>query len=480
MESINDVLSWLTDHESAFSALAALVVIFGVVLSPLGAGLRGLLTGRGNSKQNEVSNSEATETKETSTPATQDYLNTPPPLITDKPSIAVLPFVNMSDDKSQEYFADGMTEDIITGLSCDSRLFVIARNSTFAYKGRSPDIRTVGKELGVRYVLEGSIRPINDRLRITVQLIETDTGSHVWADKIDRPIAEIFDIQDDVVDSLVSTLCANLNIAEGKRAARQTPENLKAWQLCTQAEMTWSRQRNAEALKEAQLLSKKATELEPGYALGWAMYAYFSACDIPFLLTDDLESTALKATELSNKAVLLAPDDATALAFAGSAAYLSGKANVAVDYLERGLTLNPNSGLIRAHYAFALICASSQEEAFAQHEIFFRQSPLDPNLGLAYYWRSVAFTTQGNYADAEQSAMLAIKHQAHFPWSYVALALALAGLKQDDDACQAMDQAREIAPHFTLEKITSLWRFLMSNPEDAQRINDLVRKAWMD
>ena len=476
MEGINEILNWLTEHESAFSAIAALVVIFGVVFSPLGAGMRGLL-----SRKSELESASLdASTIGASTATTQDFLNTPPPLITDKPSIAVLPFVNMSDDKDKEYFADGMTEDIITGLSCDSRLFVIARNSTFAYKGQSPDIRTVGKELGVRYVLEGSIRPVAKRLRITVQLIETDTGSHVWADKIDRPIAEIFDIQDDVVNSLVTTLCANLSVAEGKRAARQAPENLRAWQLCTQAEMLWSGQRTVEALKEAQRLSKKATELEPGYALSWAILAYFSSVDMPYLLTDDLNVIASKAIELSNKAVLLATDDATALAYAGAATYISGKANVAIDYLERSLTLNPNSGFARTHYASALFCASRHQEAFEQQEIYFRQSPLDPNLGLAYLWRSLGFSTLTNYADAEQSARLAIKHQPRFPWSYVALAQALAALEQDNEAQQAMAQAREMAPHFTLEKITTFWKFVLTNPEDAERVNNLFRKARVD
>ena len=163
--------------------------------------------------------------------------------IADKPSIAVLPFVNMSDDKSQEYFADGMTEDIITGLSCDSRLFVIARNSTFAYKGQSPDIRTVGKELGVRYVLEGSIRPIGDRLRITVQLIETTSGAHVWADKIDRPVAELFDVMDEVVDGLVTALCANLGVAEAKRAATASgPKTCKPGRCACRRRLSMSTQ----------------------------------------------------------------------------------------------------------------------------------------------------------------------------------------------------------------------------------------------
>ena len=489
MENVNDILSWLTANETALSAIAALVVITGFTLSPLGAGLRALLGGGKDAKHKAVEPTLAsnqlydhfdTQSTETLNPATQDFLNTPPPLITDKPSIAVLPFVNMSDDKDKEFFADGMTEDIITGLSCDSRLFVIARNSTFAYKGQSPDIRTVGKELGVRYVLEGSIRPVGERLRITVQLIETDTGSHIWADKIDRPIAEIFDIQDEVVDSLVYTLCANLGVAEGKRAARQAPENLRAWQLCTQAEMLWSGQRTVEALKEAQRLSKKATELEPGYALGWAMLAYFSCVDIPYMLTDDLDGIAIKAMELSNKAVLLAPDDSTVLGFAGVVANICGKANIAIDFLERNLRLNPNSGLFRMGYANALLFASRQEDAFEQYEIFFRQSPLDPNTGAAYMWRSAGFAAQSKYADAKQSATLAIKHQPSFPWSYVMLAQAQAGLEQDNEAHQSMAQAREMAPHFTLEKMTTLWRFAFTDPEDAERTIDLARKAWVD
>ncbi|PCH52343.1 MAG: adenylate/guanylate cyclase domain-containing protein, partial [Cellvibrionales bacterium] len=179
---MSDLFNWLAAHESGISAIAAMMAIVAgvvVVLSPLGAGVRGVFSGKSQAGKDDSQSTRALElsenqSAETPSTATQDFLNTPPPLITDKPSIAVLPFVNMSDDKDKEYFADGMTEDIITGLSCDSRLFVIARNSTFAYKGQSPDIRTVGKDLGVRYVLEGSIRPIKERLRITIQLIETE------------------------------------------------------------------------------------------------------------------------------------------------------------------------------------------------------------------------------------------------------------------------------------------------------------------
>ena len=487
LDMLNEILSWLSEKESALSALAALVVIIGVTLSPLGTGLRGFISQRELSKDKLRDNDTATPATSsgilapavsTGSTGADDPLDTPPPLITDKPSIAVLPFVNMSDDKEKEYFADGMTEDIITGLSCDHRLFVIARNSTFAYKGQSPDIRNVGKELGVRYVLEGSIRPVAERLRITVQLIETDTGSHVWADKIDRPLAEIFDIQDDVVDSLVSALCANLSVAEGKRAARQEPENLEAWQLCVQAETIWIGQRTIEALKKCQLLTERAAQIEPHYALGCAMFAYFSTVPIPYLLTDNPAGTAAKSIELCKKAVLLAPDDARVLGFAGSGIYLAGQGDIAVDYCERSLTLNPNHGNIRLHYANALLVSGRHQECFEQHERFFRQSPLDPSIGLAYMWRSVGLSTQAKYADARHSATLAIKHQPGFPWSYVAMSQALAGLEQYDEAYKTVVQLSEIAPNFTLEKLTAYYRFLFSNPEDAESHSNLAHKAW--
>ncbi len=303
----------------------------------------------------------------------------------DKPSIAVLPFVNMSDDKSQEYFADGMTEDIITGLSCDSRLFVIARNSTFAYKGQSPDIRAVGKELGVRYVLEGSIRPVGDRLRITVQLIETASGTHVWADKIDRPVAELFAIMDEVVDGLVTALCSNLGMAEGKRAARQRPEDLQAWALCVQAEVLYFSQLGPTYLAEAEKLARRATEIEPGYAVSWALLGALYGERASAGLSVNLAKDAEEAMAFVNTALSLAPGDPVVLGYCGSAAITAGHAAQAIDYLARSLAINPNSSFARLYYGFALWAdARPAEEGIAQLELFIRRSPKDPYVGLAY------------------------------------------------------------------------------------------------
>ncbi|RLA42760.1 MAG: hypothetical protein DRR06_13745 [Gammaproteobacteria bacterium] len=481
MESINSIFTWLSEHEAGFSALAALVVIIGVTLSPLGVGMRGLLSRR---KTNDSAMPGTDTAKPTASSAPhlesspkQDFLDNPPPLITDKPSIAVLPFVNMSKDEDKEFFADGMTEDIITGLSCDSRLFVIARNSTFAYKGQSPDIRTVGKELGVRYVLEGSIRPVGERLRITVQLIETDTGSHIWADKIDRPISEIFDIQDDVVDSLVTTLCANLSVAEGKRARRQAPDNIKAWELCIDAEMSWMGLRTTGGMVEAQALAKKATEIEPGYALGWAMLAYFSSLNIAYVITDNNDETAKQVDQLINKATVLAPDDPTVLGYIGYTYTLIGKASTGLSYLERSLASNPNSGFFRYAYATTLAATSQLKNALTQSEIFFRQSPKDSNMGAVCFSQSVTLSIMGRYLEAEQAASMGIKHQPTFPWLYVARACALSGLERHEEAQLALVLAREIAPHFSQTKIEK-WSRLYFQKDDAAKLNSLLRLAW--
>ncbi len=470
---MSEIVNWLNDNETALSALAALVVIIGVVLSPLGAGLRGLLS----RSKNTDSVSGSTPSTGATTPAVQDFLNTAPPLITDKPSIAVLPFVNMSDDKSQEYFADGMTEDIITGLSCDSRLFVIARNSTFAYKGQSPDIRTVGKELGVRYVLEGSIRPIGDRLRITVQLIESTTGTHVWADKIDRPVAEIFDIQDDVVDSLVSTLCANVGVAEGQRARRQPPENLRAWELCVRAEMAYIGQLTPIAIDEALILAKKATEIEPGYGFGWALLGYLMGARFPNLLSNNIAEDSAQVINHISKAVALAPEDPAVLGYAGFASLFAGQAAAGVNYLERSLAINPNNGVFRMAYGSALTLTGRQAEALTQYQLFFRQSPKDPNIGRAYFYQSYAFIALEDYVEAEKSAVLAIKYIPTFVWSHMIYAIALSALDRHDEARQVMRRCRQIAPHWTLEKLEE---FHVHYSPYGKAMNSLTRRVWND
>ena len=397
-----------------------------------------------------------------------------------KPSIAVLPFVNMSEDKSQEFFADGMTEDIITGLSCDSRLFVIARNSTFAYKGQSPDIRTVGKELGVRYVLEGSIRPVKDRLRITVQLIETSSGNHVWADRIDRPAAEIFDVMDEVVDDIVMALCANLGVAESNRASRQRPEDLQAWALCTQAERLFLSQVDIKSVLEAEQLARRATEIEPGYAVSWALLGVLSCQRIAWGLSADLVKDSEASMSLVRQAQRLAPGDPVVLAYGGWVANWTGLAAQAVDYLERSLAINPNSSFARFAYGSALLANASPGEARTQLELFIRRSPKDLNVGLAHFYLAFCYLTVGEFQQAEQSAHECIKHLPGMAWGYLALAMSLGAQGRDAEAGQQILQLRQLDPNLTRQHFEVFWRHTIRNHGQAEMWIAQLHQAWRD
>ncbi|MGE3972728.1 MAG: hypothetical protein AB7E78_15385 [Porticoccaceae bacterium] len=408
---------------------------------------------------------------------------TPPPTeaiepVKDKPSIAVLPFVNMSDDKSQEYFADGMTEDIITGLSCDSRLFVIARNSTFAYKGQSPDIRAVGKELGVRYVLEGSIRPIGDRLRITLQLIETASGTHVWADKIDRPKAELFDVMDEVVDSLVTALCSNLGVAESNRAQRARPEDLKAWALCVQAEVLYITQPDPKSLLDAEKLARRATEIEPGYAVSWALLGFMISRRIALALSSDLAKDSQEALSLVNRALSLAPSDPVVLSYCGCSCIWAGQAAQAISYLERSLTINPNSSFSRIYYGQALWADARPEDGITQMALFLRRSPKDPYVGLAYLFLSFCYLSKNDPQQAEQAARNVVKHLSGFGWGYLALALSLEALGLHTEARQQLPKVRELAPTLTGQYLEDLWRHMLRTPGQAEALIALTRPVF--
>ncbi|MEH6638854.1 MAG: hypothetical protein V7717_06250 [Porticoccaceae bacterium] len=476
---MSTLLGWLAAHESALSAIAAMMAITAgivVVFSPMGAGLRGLL-----SRENKIESGSADAPTANTTPVvTQDFLDTPPPLITDKPSIAVLPFVNMSSDSEQEFFADGMTEDIITGLSCDNRLFVIARNSTFAYKGQSPDIRAVGKELGVHYVLEGSIRPVGDRLRITVQLIETASGAHVWADKIDRPVAEIFDIMDDVVDGLVMTLCSNLGIAESKRAQRTRPEDLRAWALCVQAETLYFAQPGPDSMTAAEDLLRRATDIEPGYAASWGLLALMVSLRPVFGVSADPAKDTEQAMLLANKAINLAPQDPLVLGYSGVALTWAGQTAQAVDCLERSLEMNPNSSVFRLYYGATLLCDARPAAGIEQLELFFRLSPKDPNAGMAYFFYAYCCLVLDDFSQAEQLACKTVKLIPSFPWAHMALATSLKALGRDTEAQPHIQKARELAPGWTLSALDDFWQLVIRTPEHAAKFSTLTHQAWED
>ena len=325
-----------------------------------------------------------------------------------KPSIAVLPFNNMSGDPEQEYFADGMVEEIITALSRTRWLFVIARNSSFTYKGRAVDVKQVGRELGVRYVLEGSVRRAANRVRITAQLIDVSTGAHLWADRFDGSLEDIFDLQDQVTASVVGAIAPRLEQAEVERAKHKPTESLDAYDYFLRGIASlhsWTKESNDEALR----LFNKAIELDSDFAsaYGMASWCYVRRKGSRWMI-DRVQETA-ETARLARRAVELGWDDAIALAWGGFAlAYVVHDVDAGAALIDRALLLNPN--LAEAwHFSGWVRIYLGEPEVAIEHLVHaMRLSPLDPLTFVAQMAIAFAHFFAGRYDDASSWAEKAL------------------------------------------------------------------------
>jgi len=343
------------------------------------------------------------------------------PPLPDKPSIAVLPFQNMSGDSEQEYFTDGMVEDIITALSRFKSLFVIARNSSFTYKGKAVDIKQVGRELGVRYVLEGSVRKAGGKIRITGQLIDATTGAHLWADRFDGPLNDIFDLQDKVTSSVVGVIAPRLELAEIERSERKPTENLDAIDLYYRAIQSYwrvTRPGNEDALR----LARQAISLDPKFAAayGLALACYAQRGDEGWLKDDDVA----EGKQYALRAVEVGADDAFALSRAGFFfAYQLKDTGTADVILDRAIAVNPNLSVAWRLRGFIDVYLGRHEPALEQFHYAIRLNPLDPEIHKVEYglalanfflrrfeialsWITKSLARQKNFAPAQRFALV--------------------------------------------------------------------------
>src|SRR5580704_8618311 len=353
----------------------------------------------------------------------------------DRPSVAVLPFTNLSGEPQQDYFSDGMTEDVITELSRFSELLVIARNSSFQYKGKAVDIRQIGRELGVRYVLEGNVRRSSDRVRITAQLIDAMTGAHRWAERYDRELHDVFVVQDEVVRAIVTTLAAHVNRAETERALLKPPAAWEAYEYYlrgAEAYFLHVTRRTKASLYDARRLLEQSLAIDPNYARAAAMLSrtHFHSYVHPF--DDDyLSPPALdRALELAQTAVRLDPRLPQARTELGNALLSKGQHDAAILEFERAFALNPN--LIDYRYAGALTFVGEPARAIDVLEAIIRLDPFPPTatfgvMGGANYMLK-------RYRDAVHWHREHISRQPIAPWSYVGLACAYAQLGQLEEA----------------------------------------------
>lgn len=395
----------------------------------------------------------------------------------DKPSIAVLPFQNMSGDPEQEYFADGMVEDIITGLSRSKSLFVIARNSSFTYKGKAVDIKQVGRELGVRYVLEGSVRKSGNRVRITGQLIDATAGTHLWADRFDSQIEDIFDLQDRVTGSVIGAIYPQLERAEIERAQRKPTESLKAYDYYLRALATFYRYTSKTGI-EALELAKAANELDPEFALGYALAADCLSQRKVYGWSTDVAREMVEARELARRAIELGKDDPSVLAKAGFVlAYVVGEVEEGAAMLARAINLDPNLASARTWRGWTHIYLGEGDAAFEQFQIALRLSPLDRRIYSAQTGVAFAHFFGGRYEDAISWATVATRQQPNFVSAHRILTAALAMSGRFDEARQACLHALQIDPIQRISGIADRTPF--RRPADIELFAQAFRIAGM-
>jgi len=394
--------------------------------------------------------------------------------VPERPSIAVLPFQNMSGDPEQEYFADGMVEDIITALARFPALFVIARNSCFTYKGRSVDIKQVGRELGVRYVLEGSVRRSSDRIRITGQLIDAATGAHIWADRIDGALEEIFKLQDHVTSSVVGAIAPKLEQAEIERVKRKPTKSLDAYDYYLRA-MAKLYEGNRQSIEEALQLFKRATELDPGFAAAYGMSAYCYVWRKANGWVADRSRETAEATSLAHKAAQLGRDDAIALSEAGFAlAFVAGELDRGAALIDRAMTLNSNLASAWRFSGYTRVFLGDSDVAIRHLEQAIRLSPLDPLIFIVYNGLALAHFFSGQY---DAAAAAAEKAGPNYITGVLMLAVSLALAGRTSESEKALSRLRELDPGLSAAKFAELWP--LRRPEDCARFQEGMRKLGL-
>ena len=389
----------------------------------------------------------------------------------------MLPFDNMSSNPEQEFFADGIAEDVITALSRYPSLFVIARNSSFSYKGRAIDVKQIGRELGVRYVLEGSLRQSGNRIRVTAQLVEAETGKHAWAERYDRDLADIFAVQDEITEAVTIATAPAIADAEEQRAMRKPPGSLDAWAAYQRG--LWHLSKfDSDDISLAETFFQQAVDLDPRFAGGYTGVAVALGRAADFR-GRSLPEALNSAKALARRAVALDGADAEARSCLANALYRGGDYEGGLAEAERALTISPNLADAHAVRGAILIFSGRRKEGLAALERSIRLAPRDSRSATRLNQIALGFYFSLDYAAAVEAAKRAIRSYPNYPLPYRWLAAALGQLGRTEEAGEALEKAIAISPSSFEMYVRT--RVPWMRPEDYVHMLEGLRKAgWRE
>ena len=406
------------------------------------------------------------------------YIRPVPPTtalsLPDKPSIAVMPFKNLSEDPNQEYFSDGITEEIISALSSVPNLFVIARNSTFTYKDKPVKIQQVSEELGVKYVLEGSVRKTGDKIRITAQLIDALSGHHLWAERYDRNLSDIFAVQDEITKKIITAMRVKLTEGEQARSAAKGTNNLEAYLKCLQAHEHFNRL-NIESNALARKSAEEVIALDPEYAWPYYIIARTHIAEVWYGTSISPEKSLAKAMELFKKAIVLNDTFAEAHGRLGFLFSMTGQYDMALDKAEHAVALNPNSAFAHMNLGKILVFDGRWEESIPEYKKAIRLNPIPPSmylwsLGLSYGWT-------GQYEEAITRCKKAILQEPDALFAHIMMAVVYVFSGHEEEARTEANEVLRINPKFSLDKLAKALTY--KKKTDRERLLGALRKAGL-
>ncbi len=391
------------------------------------------------------------------------------------PGIAVLPFSNLSNDPSQDSLADAMTADIITGLSCDPRFSVIACSSVMRFKGEAREVAAVGKQLSVRYLVEGSVRHLGPRIRVSTALIEVSTAREIWGGKIDRDLADLFEVFDDIVESIVTALGSHLKLAHHERFRRRPPDQLDAWELATRA----FESRGWIGLDESLLLASRAVEMDPDYAYAWAVLGFLTAFKFAMGLSEDHQTDIDASLRQTEQALTLDARDPWNLVAKSVALQYAGRPGESTPYLQNSLRLNPSDVTAHCYYGRGLMFSGRPDLSIPHFERFKQLNPTDPGANISSMYHAIALSFLNRWQESDRIARESLAAcGGRNPWSLVFLMIALGGQGRDKEAPAVINELKVVAPHWDRAFVET---FLTECQEDNALLSpifEILRRVW--